>query len=123
MLESIAQLREPKLDILVHCVGDEIGTVFRGGPAAIRRVKGASAGLASIPMYDVARNPSLYSVLHESKVDDGLVPPAVAIDLFRFAVRATRRARVIDCGVWPQLVMGRAEVGWRRRMGLLADFT
>ena len=33
-------------------------------------------------MDDVTRNPSLYSVLHKSKIDDGLAPPAVAVDLF-----------------------------------------
>ena len=51
---------------------------MRSGPyfAAVQRrsggLEGASAGLASVAMYDVARDPSLYSVLHESKVDDGL---------------------------------------------------
>src|SRR5215831_17483961 len=82
---------------------------MRSGPyfAAIQRVKGASAGLASIPMEYVARNPSFYSVLHESKVDDGLVPLAVAINLFRFAVWTTRRQRKLDRGVWLGLVMGR----------------
>jgi len=34
----------------------------------------------------LARNPSLYSVLNESKVDDGLMLPVVAIDLFDLQV-------------------------------------
>jgi hypothetical protein len=61
---------------------------MRSGPyfAAVQRqsggLKGASAWLASIPMYDVARDPPPYSVFYESKVDDGLVPLAVAIELF-----------------------------------------
>ena len=75
------QLRQSELDILVDCIRNEIGTVFRRGPTA-GRIEGASTGLASIAVNDVTRNPSLYSVFHETKVYDGFVLPVVAIEPF-----------------------------------------
>src|ERR1700675_3308377 len=61
-------------------------------------------------MDHVAHHPAFDSVLHKSKVDDGLAPRPMAVDLHRFTVWTMRSSLVTDRGVWLWFVMARG--GW-----------
>ena len=74
-------------------------------------------------MDDVTSNPSLYSVPHELKVDDGLVLPVVTIDLFDLQVGQHDGGGYSIVAFGLRLVIVASKSTGDAAWALLADFT
>src|SRR6266480_1948803 len=69
---SNMQLRHPQLDVEVKGIGRELGAKLAFSPTCLFRLENGSAALTLIPMEGVTGDPSLNSVSHEFKIENGL---------------------------------------------------
>src|SRR6266550_811279 len=93
---SNRQLRHPQLDVEVKGIGRELGAKLAFSPTCLFRLENGSAALTLIPMEGVTGDPSLNSVSHEFKIENGLSVLRVLKELHRRALRTIPWPRTLD---------------------------